>query len=80
MPQVKDFYCARSYTDLNGLVHCMAVSNGGFTLYIVSYVLFLTVYITLTCCESVRRSSPGNLVALFVFTLALSVLAASIGM
>ena len=33
---------------------------------------------TLVCCEGVRRKSPGNLIALGIFTLALSMMVASI--
>uniref|UniRef100_A0A915Q6F9 Uncharacterized protein n=1 Tax=Setaria digitata TaxID=48799 RepID=A0A915Q6F9_9BILA len=40
-------------------------------LYIMSFITFLVVFLTLTCCESVRRSFPGNLIALSVLTLAM---------
>ena len=33
---------------------------------------------TLVCCEGVRRKSPGNLIALGIFTLALSLMVGSI--
>ncbi|VDK39377.1 unnamed protein product [Gongylonema pulchrum] len=39
-------------------------------LYFISYIVFMVVYITLICCEGVRRSFPGNLIALGVLTLA----------
>ncbi|KAM3717570.1 Protein lifeguard [Dirofilaria immitis] len=41
------------------------------SLYFLSYFVFLVVYLTLMCCESVRRSFPGNLVALSILTLAI---------
>ena len=33
---------------------------------------------SLACCDGVRRKSPGNLIALGIFTLALSIMVASI--
>ncbi|THD20569.1 putative recs1 protein (Responsive to centrifugal force and shear stressprotein 1 protein) [Fasciola hepatica] len=44
----------------------------------VAYGVFLTTYGMLVCCTNARRSHPGNLIALFVFTLAMSYLAATI--
>uniref|UniRef100_A0A0R3RZK9 Protein lifeguard 3 n=1 Tax=Elaeophora elaphi TaxID=1147741 RepID=A0A0R3RZK9_9BILA len=41
------------------------------SLYFASYVIFLVVYVTLMCCEGVRRSFPGNLVALSILTLSI---------
>ena len=49
-------------------------------MYIVSYVIFLVLYIAIACCEGVRRQYPLNVIALSVFTLALSFLAASIAL
>lgn len=40
-------------------------------LYYVSYGVFLVVYFSLMCCESVRRSSPGNLIATGILTLSI---------
>ncbi|EJD75522.1 hypothetical protein, variant [Loa loa] len=40
-------------------------------LYFGSYFAFLVVYMTLICCESVRRSFPGNLIALSILTLSI---------
>ena len=34
--------------------------------------MFIITYFTLICCEGVRRSHPGNLIMLGVFTLAMS--------
>ena len=47
-------------------------------MYIVSYVIFFVTYFTIMCCKSVRRKSPGNMIALAVFTLSLSIWVASI--
>uniref|UniRef100_F1L1V3 Fas apoptotic inhibitory molecule 2 n=1 Tax=Ascaris suum TaxID=6253 RepID=F1L1V3_ASCSU len=40
-------------------------------LYWISYVTFFVVYLTLMCCESVRRSFPTNLIATGILTLAI---------
>merc|ERR1739845_39617 len=47
-------------------------------MYIVSYIIFFVTYIAIACCTSVRRKSPGNIIALGIFTLALSVMVSSI--
>lgn len=77
-PQIKDFYCDKTRTDEMGLVHCMARSNNGFIMYLASYGIFFAAYFMLTCFESLRRRAPWNMLAMAVFTLALSVWAASI--
>ncbi len=77
-PAIKDFYCTRTDVDEYGLVKCLAASQNGFIVYIVSYIVFFITYITIVCCEGVRRKSPGNLVAMGVFTLSLSLWVASI--
>ncbi|KAL3984836.1 Inhibitor of apoptosis-promoting Bax1 family protein [Acanthocheilonema viteae] len=41
------------------------------SLYFGSYVIFMVIYFTLMCCEGVRRSFPGNLIALSILTLAI---------
>ncbi|CAG0892174.1 unnamed protein product [Cyprideis torosa] len=46
--------------------------------YYISYVIFLVTYITIVCCESVRRKHPTNLIVLAVFTLALGFMTAMI--
>ena len=53
-------------------------SSNGFIVYIVSYVIFFVTYLAIACCESVRRKSPGNMIAMGIFTLALSIMTASI--
>ncbi|GFO50034.1 protein lifeguard 1 [Plakobranchus ocellatus] len=40
--------------------------------YLVAYVLFIVLYITLICCPGVRRKSPGNFICLGLFTLVFS--------
>ncbi|TGZ72676.1 hypothetical protein CRM22_001945 [Opisthorchis felineus] len=37
--------------------------------YYISYATFLVTYITLVCCDNVRRRFPGNFIALSVFIL-----------
>jgi len=76
-PTIKDFYCTDTYTD-GAIVHCLRPSQNGFIMYIVSYVIFFVTYFTIMCCKSVRRKSPGNMIALAVFTLSLSIWVASI--
>ncbi|GAA47285.1 fas apoptotic inhibitory molecule 2 [Clonorchis sinensis] len=46
--------------------------------YYISYATFLVTYITLVCCDNVRRRFPGNFIALSVFTLAFSYVAGTI--
>ncbi|ELU02133.1 hypothetical protein CAPTEDRAFT_222478 [Capitella teleta] len=46
--------------------------------YYLSYATFIVTYITLVCCPSVRRKSPGNYICLAVFTLAFSYMTATI--
>lgn len=47
-------------------------------IYILAYVVFLVTYITLACCVNCRRRSPGNIICLLIFTLALSYIAGAI--
>ena len=77
-PSIKNFYCDGTRTDDNGIVHCTRASSNGFIMYIVSYLIFFVTYLCLVCCESVRKRSPGNMIALGVFTLALSIMTSSI--
>ena len=70
---IKEFYCDGVVVDENGLGHCIQRSTNGFIMYIVSYVIFFITYIAIACCESVRRKSPGNMIAMAIFTLSLSV-------
>jgi FtsH-binding integral membrane protein len=77
-PAIKNFYCTDTRIDENGLIHCMRASQNGFIIYIVSYVIFFITYFAIACCESVRRKSPGNIIAMGIFTLACSMWVASI--
>ena len=47
-------------------------------LYIVSYVVFIVTYFAIACCERVRKRSPGNIIAISIFTLSLSLLVSTI--
>ena len=69
-------YCIR----FRRIIICILfrASPNGFIVYIVSYVIFFVTYLAIACCESVRRKSPANLIAMGIFTLALSVMTASI--
>merc|ERR1712223_1127867 len=53
-------------------------SNISFYLYIVGYVIFFITYLAIACCERVRKKSPGNIIAMTIFTLSLSVMVAMI--
>ncbi len=77
-PAIKNFYCDQTRADSNGVVRCVRASNEGFIMYMVSYVLFLVTYIALACCEGLRKRYPGNVVAMCVFTLSMSIWASSI--
>lgn len=46
--------------------------------YYIAYAFFLSIYITLVCCESVRRKHPHNIILLMIFTLALSYMTGTI--
>ena len=67
-----------THYDENGIGHCIGRSNNGYIVYIVSYIIFFITYISIVCCQSVRRKSPGNLIAMAIFTLSLSVWVSSI--
>merc|ERR1712107_832899 len=75
---IRQFYCTDISYDENNIGHCLRPTHNGFIVYIVSYVIFFITYMAIACCESVRRKSPGNMVAMGVFTLALSVMTGSI--
>ncbi len=78
-PAVKNFYCARTVVDEDtGILKCRGASSTGVAMYWGSYVTFFITYFTIACCQGVRRKFPGNMVALTIFTLALSVWAGSI--
>jgi len=78
VPGIRDFYCNGTHYDDNGIGHCVGRSNNGYIVYIVSYIIFFITYISIVCCQSVRRKSPGNLIAMAIFTLSLSVWVSSI--
>ena len=63
-PAIKNFYCAGYRVDENGNERCMAINQNGLIVYIVSYVVFFITYLTIACCQSVRRNFPGNMVSL----------------
>jgi FtsH-binding integral membrane protein len=78
VPGIKGLYC--HYEMVGYVPHCVrgGMYGAGMAIYWVSYVVFFITYITIVCCEGVRRKSPGNLICLFVFTMALSLMAGSI--
>ena len=47
-------------------------------LYIVGYVTFIVTYFAIACCERVRKRSPGNIIAITIFTLSLSLMVSMI--
>ena len=53
-------------------------SNSALILYIVSYVIFIVTYFAIACCERVRKRSPGNIIAIAIFTLSLPLLVSTI--
>jgi len=77
-PPIKNFYCAGYRTDADGNERCVAITENGLIIYIVSYVVFFVTYLTIACCQSVRRTFPGNLIAMAIFTLSLSLWVSSI--
>jgi len=78
VPQIREFYCTSLEYDSNGIGHCLAASHNGFIVYIVSYVIFFISYFAIACCEPVRRKFPGNLIAMGIFTISLSLWVSSI--
>ncbi|KAL3836677.1 hypothetical protein ACJMK2_022099 [Sinanodonta woodiana] len=52
--------------------------EGGAWFYYVSYGVFLVTYILLICIPSVRRRTPGNFIALGIFTMAFSYMVGTI--
>ena len=80
-PSIRNFYCdqfAEPKLDDPFPEKCVRPSQNGFVMYIVSYIIFFVTYIAIACCTSVRRKSPGNIIALGIFTLALSIMVSSI--
>jgi FtsH-binding integral membrane protein len=79
VPAVKGLYCVYTLEgDTFAVPHCTVMKSSGMAIYGVSYVVFFVTYITIVCCNVVRRKSPGNIICLFVFTIALSLMAGSI--
>ena len=78
VPAIRDFYCDSVNYDEQGFGHCLKASSNGFIVYVASFVLFFVTYLAITCCKSLRRKSPENLVTLAIFTLSLSIFAASV--
>jgi len=78
VPGIRSFYCDSTHYDENGIGHCLKASQNGFIVYIISYVIFFITYLTIACCQSVRRKSPGNLIAMGIFTLSVSIWVSSI--
>jgi hypothetical protein len=69
---IKSFYCDTMWQDDYGMWRCSSVSTNGMVMYFVSYAIFFVTYFALVCCEKVRKRSPGNIIAMGIFTLALS--------
>lgn len=78
-PALRGVYClnANEAWDIKARCH---PNDNALIMYIISYVIFIIFYIAIACCEGVRRKYPLNVIALSVFTLALSFMAASIAL
>ena len=61
-----------NYRELKG--RCVQQSDAALILYIVGFVVFIVTYFAIACCERVRKKSPGNIIAITIFTLSLSVM------
>ena len=74
---IKNFMCQTDpYVSI--ITERCVYSTQAYILYGVSYGMFIITYLAIACCESVRRKSPGNIIAITIFTLALSVMVAMI--
>jgi len=72
---IRGLMCAEGTSSLDQ----RCVHNGSaMVLYIVSYVVFIVTYFAIACCERVRKRSPGNIIAISIFTLSLSLLVSTI--
>jgi len=69
---MRDLMCDSSYTE-----RCVHNSTS-MVLYIVGYVTFIVTYFAIACCERVRKRSPGNIIAITIFTLSLSLMVSMI--
>ncbi|KAF7233741.1 hypothetical protein EG68_12315 [Paragonimus skrjabini miyazakii] len=56
---------------------CLWIKQHPLFVYL-SYGVFFAIYFTLVCCQNVRRTFPGNYLALLLFTLAFSYLSGAI--
>ena len=57
---------------------CVQQSDAALILYIVGFVVFIVTYFAIACCERVRKKSPGNIIAIIIFTLSLSMMVSMI--
>ena len=64
--------------DFSSLDQRCSRNTNAMILYIVSYVVFIVTYFAIACCERVRKRSPGNIIAITIFTLSLSLLVSTI--
>jgi len=69
---MRGLMCKSSYTE-----RCVHNSTS-MVLYIVGYVTFIVTYFAIACCERVRKRSPGNIIAITIFTLSLSLMVSMI--
>ncbi|TRY63469.1 hypothetical protein TCAL_08186 [Tigriopus californicus] len=79
-PAIKRFYCSDVALNAAGSLQCVNASLYGLSLYWGSYLVFIITYFTLICSSNVRRKSPGNVIALLVFTAAVSLMLANIAL
>ena len=68
----------RAYLHFRSLDQRCVHNGSAMVLYIVSYVVFIVTYFAIACCERVRKRSPGNIIAISIFTLSLSLLVSTI--
>ncbi|KAL7071038.1 hypothetical protein ACQ4LE_010109 [Meloidogyne hapla] len=52
----------------------MQFVRGNMALYLLGYITFIIVYISLICCDSVRRSFPTNIICLAILTVSIGFL------
>jgi len=74
-PAIREVYCKSADYE----TRCQR-TDSALIMYIVSYVVFIVSYIAIACCERLRKRSPGNIIAISIFTIALSLLCASIAL
>jgi len=71
---VRGLMCVNGGSLSEGCVH----TDISMVLYIVGYVIFIVTYFAIACCERVRKKSPGNIIAITIFTLSLSLMVSMI--